>query len=315
MCKQIICNLEDLLYQQIVVPSVAFLPAWVAYGLACLRGDWRYRYDTLKRERIMHSLEAVLGDQLSSTERSRVTRDFFRRRSCEAIDVMRLAGRGRALARLIEIRGLEHIEAALAAGKGAILCSAHFGLFNGGFSLMGARGFPITVVGDWRSTEDPSMSRVKRFFWRLSLEKRVARHRRRPNIEPHKEQFGTAIQIAEILRSNELIAIPIDAPTSAAERVRAIPVDFLGRQILLLPGSVMIAQLTGSPVLTLTLHRSADWRRQILEISPPVPLDGDAVMAFKRCMVMLEEPIRQNLAYWDFWESPQDLIDLGLLST
>jgi len=312
--ERIIRNLEQILYLLVIVPLVAFLPAPLAYGLACLCGDWRYRHDRSTREQIMRSLEGVLGDQLSPAERARVTLYFFRRRSCQAIDVMRLAGRGRALARLIEMRGLEHIEAALAAGKGAILCSAHFGLFNGACSLIAACGFPITVVGDWQSKSDSTMSPVHRVFWRLGYEGRVARHLRRPNIEPQKEGVGIGIRIAEVLRSNELVSMAIDIPAPVADRVRAVPVDFLGRQILLLPGSVLLAQLTGSPVLVLVLRRSADWRHQVLEISP-VPLDGDAVTAFKRCVSMLEAPIRQDLAHWDAWENPQDLADLGLLST
>ena len=312
--EQIICNLEQILYLLIIAPLVAFLPAPLAYGLACLRGDWRYSHDTFTRQLIMRSLEGVLSDQLSPAECARVTRDFFRRRSCQAIDVMRLAGRGRALVRLIEMRGLEHIEAALAAGKGAILCSAHFGLFNGAYSLIGACGFPITVVGDWQSKSDSNMSPVHRIFWRLGFEGRVARRLRRPNIEPQKEGAGIGIRIAEILRSNELVSMAIDIPVPVADRVRAVPVDFLGRQIPLLPGSVLLAQLTGSPVLVLVLRRSADWRHQVLEISP-VPLDGDALTAFKRCVAMLEAPIRQDLAHWDAWENPQDLADLGLLST
>ncbi len=117
------------------------------------------------------------------------------------------------------------------------------------------------------------------------------------------------------MRSNELIALPIDAPTPAQERARAVPVDFLGQQALMLPGSVMVAQHTGSPVLPLILHRLADWRHQILDILPPVALDSDAVKAFKHCMVMLEAPIRRNLAGWDFWDSTEDLVNLGLLPT
>jgi Kdo2-lipid IVA lauroyltransferase/acyltransferase len=312
---KIIHYLEELLYRLVIVPLVAFLPAPLAYGLACARGDGRYLYDKLARERIMHNLEAVLGDQLSPNERAGVTRDFFRRRSCEAMDMMRLAGSSRALARLVEIRGLEHVEAALAAGKGAIICCAHFGFFYSGFCLIGAHGFPITVVGNWRSTYDPTMSRLKRFVWQLIYEKPLTCHQRRPAIEPQRELFGTASLMAEVLCSNELIAIPVDPPTLAAERSRAVPLDFLGRQCLLLPGTIMLAQLTGSPVLTMILQRSADWRHQILEISPPVPLDGDAIEAFKRCMVMLEAPIRRNLAYWSYWEDTQSLIDFGLLST
>jgi len=306
-------GLGELLYRLVIVPLVAFLPAPLAYGVACLRGDWCYRHDTSTRERIMHNLQEVLGDQLSPEECARVTRDFFRRRSCEAMDVLRLTGKGRALARLVEIRGLEHIEAALAAGKGAIICSAHFGLYNGGFSLIGARGFPVTTVGDWRSNW-VNMTRVQRILWRLVHEKRLEHHRR-PNIEPERERFSTAMLMAETLRSNELITMAIEAPLSPEERARAVPVDFLGRQVLLLPGSTDIAQFTGSPVLVMVVRRLADWRHQVLEISPPVPLEGDPIKAFKHCVKMLEAPIRQNPAYWDWWTNTQDLIDLGLLPT
>ena len=312
--KQIMRGLGEFLYRLVIVPLIAFLPARLAYGVAVLRGDWWYRYDTDTRERIIHNLESVLGDQLSHIERTHIARDFFRRRSCEAVDVMRLAGSGRALARLVEIRGLEHIEAALAAGKGAIICSPHFGSFNSCFSLIGVCGFPVTVVGDWRSTW-ANMAPVQRFLWRLVHEKHLTRHRHRPNIEPIKEEAGTAMQMAETLRSNELIAMAIETPVAPEARTRAVSVDFLGRQILLLPGSVSLAQLTSSPVLVLVVRRLADWRHQVMEISAPVPLDGDEVTAFKRCMTMLEAPIRQNPAYWDWWVNTQALVDLGLLPT
>ncbi len=312
--KQMMWRFEELLYRLIIVPLIAFLPAPFAYGMACGRADWRYRFNVSVREQIMRNLEGVLGDQLSQAERSQVVRDYIRRRSCEAIDVMRLAGRGRALARLIEIRGLEHIEAALAAGKGAIICSAHFGSFNSCFSLIGAYGFPITAVGDWRSTYDAGMSPLQRQLWRFFQERRLARHRHRPNIEPEKERFGTAIQMAEILHSNELITMALETPIPAEDRTRAVPVDFLGRQIRLLPGSVSVAQLTGAPVLMLVVRRLKDWRHQVLEISPPVQLDDDTATAFRHCMAIVEAPVRQQLAYWDYWHSSRALADLGLLS-
>ena len=313
--ERMLFGLEELFYRLVIVPLIAFLPARLAYGLACLRGDCRYRLQRAMREQIMDNLADVLGAQLSAAERARITRDFFRRRSCEMIDAMRLAGSGRALARLVEIRGMEHIEAALAAGKGVLLCSAHFGSFNSCFSLLGACGFPVTAVGDWRSTYDASMPAFQRFLWRLLQEKRVGRHRRRPNIEPEKERFGTAMRMVEVLRSNEVITMALETPIPAEDRARAVPVDFLGHRIRLLAGSVSVAQLTGSPLLMLVVHRQADWRHQVLEISAPVTLDGDPASAFRRCMEMVEAPIRQHLAYWDYWSGTRALVDLGLLST
>ena len=293
----------------IALKLIAFLPAPLAYRVACLRGDWRYRLDTYAREGIMLGLKDVLGDQLNPAERARVTRNYFRLRACEAIDVARLAGRGRALVRLVEIRGLEHIEAALAAGKGAILASAHFGSFDSCFSLIGAHGFPITVIGRWPSKFGQP---IERFFFQLVIQKPVEHHRHRPNIEP-RGQFDTAVQAAAILRQNELIGICLDPPVLPADRRRAVPMDFLNGQALLLPGAITIAQLMGTPVLMTFMRRSADWRHQILEISPPMPLDGDTMTAFRRCLAVVEAAIRQDPAYWNYWYGLSDLVKLGLL--
>ena len=312
-CKleQLLCKFEQLLYILVIVPLIAFLPAPLAYSIACRRGDWAYCHDTLTREQIMDSLKGIAGG-FGIAERSRLTHDFFRRRSCEAIDMMRLAGKGSALKRLVEIRGLEHLEVALTTGKGAILCSAHAGFFNGGFSLLGACGFPITVVGDQKSRSDPGLSLFMRLFWRFSIESRVARHRRRPNIQPAQGQVEAALQIVDILRSNEVIAMAIDVPTSHEDRGRAVQVDFLGKQILLLPGGIALADVTGAQVLTLVMRRSADWRHQILEISP-VPLEDSIENIFKRCVSIVEAPIHHNPASWNGWENPKSLVELGLL--
>ena len=302
---------EDVFYRMVIVPLVAFLPAHLAYGVACLHGQWRYRLDRGTRQQIISNLAGIFGDQLSRSERARVARDFFCQKSCQAIDGMRLAGKGRTLARLVDIRGLEHLEAALAAGKGAVICDAHFGSIYSCASLLGTRGVPITAVGNTRS--NPIMSLIERLpFWRESLEKRAPRHLRRPNIEPRRGQVEAAIRMAEILRANEVICIAIDVPVAPEDRAHAIPVDFLGRQILLLPGGVSIAQLTGSPVLVAVARRSADWQHQVLELSP-VPLDGDIETAFKRCVAMVEAPIRQNLSHWDGCVNTQALVELGLL--
>ncbi len=288
---------------------VAFLPAPLAYRLACLHGDLRYWRETNAREAVMFGLKEVLGDQLNPAERAKVTRKYFRLRACEAIDQPRLAGRGRALSRLVEVRGLEHIEAALAAGKGAIIATLHFGSFDSCFSLIGAHGFPITIIGRIQTKFDRP---IERFFFQRLIQKPLKRHVCRTNIEP-RGQFDTAFQAAAILRKNELIAICLDAVVLPANRKRAVAMDFLNRQALLLPGAITIAQLTGAPVLMTFMRRAVDWRHQILEISPPMPLDGDTVTTFRCCLAEGEAAIRQDPASWIYWHSPHDLVRLGLL--
>jgi lauroyl/myristoyl acyltransferase len=302
-------------YRMVVVPLAAYLPAPLAYGLACRRGDWRYHRDALQRERIMRTLEGVLGKQLSPMERARVTRDYFRLRCCEIVDAMRLGGKGRALARLVEIRGREHLEAALAGGKGVILCGAHLGLYGACGALLGIAGFPVTVVGRWPSRTDPTMPPAVRAHWRLIIERRIMRHLRWPAIEPEPGQMSSAVQIAAILRQNAVVTMFIDPPALSPDRTRTVAASLLGHQARLLPGSVTIAQLTGAPLLMVFLHRSADWRHQVLEISPPVPLDGDTAAAFNRCIALVDAAIRRDPAHWIYWSRPEDLIELGLLPT
>lgn len=300
-------------HKLIIVPLVAFLPAPIAYSLACLRGDWHYRWDIRRREEIVQNLTEVLGDRLTSTERLRVARDYFRLRSCESVDSARLAGKGRSLARLVEIRGLEHLEKALAEGKGAILCQAHFGSYFANSALIGISGFPITTVGRLPSNFDQSLPPWIRLFWRRVKEQRAAKHWHRPIIQPEPGQWQTAFQMASILRANEVISIAIDPPSLAADLPRAVSTSFLGHQAQLLPGSVTLAQLTGSPLLMYFLHRSADWRHQVLEISSPISMGGDVKTAFGRCVAAVEAAILHHPAHWNYWTRTADLVDLGLL--
>ena len=304
-------RLEVAFFQLIVVPLISFLPAPLAYGLARWHGEMHYRWDRTKREQILECLKGVLGDQLSSEERHIVTRDYLRLRSCEAVDVMRMVGNGQALARFVEIRGLEHIEAALANGKGAILCGAHFGSYNCGFSLIGMKGYTVTAIGRWPSKEDRNRSVLERFFFKYLFQKPLEHHRR-PNIQPRAGQFGMAVQAASVLRKNELVGVLLDSPVIAADRARATPIDFLDGQALLIPGVITLAQLTHAPVLMVSQHRTRDWRHQILEISPPLSMEGDTLTVFKGGLAVVEKAIRQQPAHWIYWELSV-LIQFGLL--
>jgi lauroyl/myristoyl acyltransferase len=303
---------EDVAYWLAVAPLAARLPASLAYRVACWRGDWNYRYRAGKRSEIVRNLRRVLGEQLGPDEAERLARDFFRFRSCHVIDVMRLRGRARSLGKLVEIRGREHLEAALAGGNGAILCSAHFGSHDPAFSLLHASGFPVTTIGRWHWNYT-GLSSAERRFCDLVWARRVLRHRQRPNIEPCPGRVQVAAQAAVALRANEVVTICSDAAPLDADRARTIEVPLLGRQARLLPGVVTLARLTGAPVLMAFVYRSADYRHQVLEISSPVPLQGETATAFGRCVAAMDAAVRTSPAQWIFWHNTDDLASLGLL--
>jgi Kdo2-lipid IVA lauroyltransferase/acyltransferase len=310
--RRLLSNAESLAYWGIVAPLAARLPASLAYRVACLHGDWICRHWPGKRPEIVRNLRSVLGAELGPEEAERVARDAFRFLSCQVIDTMLLRGRARSLSRLVEIRGREHLEAALAGGNGAILCGAHFGSYLSAFSVLHARGFPLTTIGRWQWNYTPGLSSVERRFWDLVCARRVLRHRQRPNIEPWPGQIQVAVQAAAALRANEVVTICSDVEPLDGDRT-AIEMPFFGRQARLLPGVVTLAQLTGAPVLMAFAYRLADYRHQVLEISPPVPMQTDKATAFGRCVAAIEAAIRTSPAHWSYWFRTDDLATLGLL--
>ena len=305
---------EWVAYCLVVAPLAARLPASLAYRIACWRGDWCFRYRAGKRSEIVRNLRRVLGDELGLEEAERLAREFFRMTACEIIDLVRLRGRAQSLGKLVEIRGREHLDAALAGGKGAILCSAHFGSCNSAFSLLHANGFPLTSIGRSPSNHMPGTSSAERRLWKFVYIRRPRRHRQRPNIEPVPGRVQVAARAATALRANEVVTISSDAPPLEADGTRAVEVTFLGRQARLLPGVVILAQLTGAPVHMVFIHRLADYHHQVLEISPPVGVEGETVTAFGRCVAAMDAAIRTSPAHWVYWANTDDLASLGLLS-
>jgi KDO2-lipid IV(A) lauroyltransferase len=304
---------EAIAYWLATAPLLALLPARLAYRAACLRADLAFRSWPEKRSEIAGNLRQVLGEELSQQEAERLARDVFRMRSCEVIDLMRLRGRASSLTKLVQISGREHLDAALADGKGAILCSAHLGSYDCAFSVLNAGGFPVTSIGRWWWNYPPGGSSAVRRMWDFVFARRVHRHRRRPNIEPWPGRLQVAVQAAAALRGNEVVTICSEAPPLDAELNRTIEVPFLGGQARFLPGVVTLARLTGAPVLMALVHRSADYRHQVLEISAPVPMGGETAAAFERCADAIGSAIRAHPAEWDFWFVPDDLARLGLL--
>jgi KDO2-lipid IV(A) lauroyltransferase len=311
---RLLIQAEVVAYYLVIAPLLALLPARLAYRAARWRGDWTFRHWPQKRAEVMRGLGEVLGEDYGSAAAERLARDIFRIRSCEIIDLMLLRGRGRALQRLVDIRGREHLDAALAGGKGAIVCSAHFGSYLCGFSLLHASGYPVTTIGRWWWNYPPGQSAAAARIWEFVFARRVLRHRQRPNIEPWPGRFQVAVQTAAALRDNEVITICSDAPPLDEERSRAMEVPFLGRKATLLPGVVTLARLTGAPVLMVSVHRAADYRHQVLEISAPVPMDGETPAAFERCVTAMDAAITAHPAEWDFWFEPGDLARLGLFA-
>ena len=297
----------------VVASLTALLPARLAYWVACRRGDWSFRHQSARFVIVKRSLLELFGETLSPAGAERLAREFSRAEACEAIDVMRLRNGARPLRKLVEFRGREHLEAAMAAGKGAILCSAHYGSYASAFSLIHASGIPVTSIGRWWWNYDPNTSPAVRRFWDFAYARRLLRYRQGPNIEPWTGRLASGVQAVRTLRRNEVVTILSDAPPLVSDESRVVKVPFLGREATFLPGVVHLARSSGAPVLVVSVHRSADYRHQVVEISPPLSLEGELQEALARCAAVMDAAIRTNPAQWGDWSDTGALASLGLI--
>ena len=312
--RPLLDRLEILVYWLVVAPLAGLLPARLGYWVACRRGDWVFRRWPEGAAKVKRNLLQVFGDTLSPAEAERLAREFGRAESCEAIDIMRLRNGTRPLGKLVEFRGREHLEAAMAAGKGAILCSAHFGSYRSAFSVIQASGIPVTSIGLWWWHFDPYASPAVRRFWDFVYARRTLRYRQGPSIESWEAvAVGDSDQAVRTLRRNEAVTILGDSAPQASDASRVVKVPFLGRKATFLPGVIHLARSSGAPVLVVSVHRSADYRHQVVEISPPLSLEGEPQEALARCAAVMEAAIRTNPAQWGDWSDTGALTSLGLI--
>jgi KDO2-lipid IV(A) lauroyltransferase len=286
---------------RLVVPAVPRMPAWLAYGLAIAYVDLRRGLNGVRTKEIALCLNQVMGPDPEGKNYTRVIRDYYRSVICVKLDSLRLAGKGGRLMQFVDISGKEHLRKALAGGKGAILCTGHFGSVRAGAGMLGALGFPITLVADWTFTPDSSQrdSLSKAIVWRP-----IRPHLRRENIlvnswDRVRGSLAVALQAAEVIRRNEIIMTNVDTGSGGNGFERSVRVDFMGAQAPVLPGPIELARFTGAPILTVLVRRSRDWRHLSVTIQP---VEGNDVGSLQECLTRLEKAIRENPAQWELWK-------------
>jgi lauroyl/myristoyl acyltransferase len=284
-------------YFGMVMPLIASAPVSVAYGAATVQGDLRRHLRPARTREVSDSLQYFLGGN-HGEGRANLVRDYFRLRSCEELDELLLAGNDRTLLGLVEVQGKKYIDEALAAGRGAIIATSHFGSFRTCFAVLGAIGYPVTLIARWSFITNQAKSSfghaVSEAFRKNPLEQYVSG----PNINVNTDSLSAAVRVAERLRNNELVFSLLDVIARPWDRSRAIKVKFLGKEEPMLPGIVTIAQITGAPILITLMRRSKDFKHQTLAISPPINVKGDPATVLRQCVGEVEREILRNPAHW-----------------
>jgi KDO2-lipid IV(A) lauroyltransferase len=194
--------------------------------------------------------------------------------------------------------GLEHLEEARAAGRGAILAVPHLGGWEWGGADLAMRGHPNSVVVE--ALEPPDL-----FEWFAALRTRLGMQ-----IIPTGP--GAAAACTQALAANHLLCLLCDRIVGGAAGVE---VEFFGERTLLPAGPVTLALRSGAALLPCAVYFGAGTDDHLGVIRPALELaragrlrddvaDGTQVLAGE-----LEVLIRRAPTQWHLMQPiwPSDL--------
>jgi len=207
---------------------------------------------------------------------------------------LRARSLARWLRRYTRISGLEHLDAAAAAGRGTILCAFHAGSYNLVPFILGARGYQTTALAHWREHGDEAAAR------RIDELRRVGYEYPLTVVRGPLAMRGLAKRLAE----HQVVLVLCDTRTLDTPDVPVTP--FLGTSLRMPQGVRWLKQRTGATVLPTILEWHDNHGHQ-LSILPPV-VDNDPTPALFR---VLEQHIDARPAQWLHWKNLHEMISIN----
>ena len=260
----------------------------------------------VERERTLANLRLILGPESATRDLARINQAHHEGHVLAFLLPDLLPSLTQAEIRAMsEVRGLEHLEAARAKGRGAVLLCGH--IITHGYMViaaLAAHGIPLTAIAGEEATpvgaDEPDRSWVYR--------KLIHPMRRRPRDGLPMLRKGVIMdrRAVEVLKRNEVLWVQGDMHLTDEEAAReqmAIPVPFLWGTAALRTGPVRLAKVFGAPILPCLGHR--DGLRIVLEIGEPLTLRAGNTRADLRAdlrayLDRLEPLIRARPDQWAF---------------
>ncbi len=195
----------------------------------------------------------------------------------------------------VEFDGEERVQQALAAGKGVILSSGHFGFWE----LQGI-AHPLVL---------PPMHVLARPLDNPALHRWLEETRTKTGNSVIYRR-GAVRRVLRALEHNECVAIMIDQHIQNAD---AVTVDFFNRPAATTNAMAALALRTGAPVIPVFALPMPGGRFRLLydhPVQPPAPESPDPVREFtQRCTDVLEMYVRRYPHLWLWmhrrWRDPE----------
>ena len=189
---------------------------------------------------------------------------------------------------VVKTDGLEYLEEAYAKGKGALMCTGHFG----NWELLGAdvalHGYPMLSIA--RKQNNSAMDRFINEY-REIVEQKVAYNHGKEGV----------LAMGRYLKEKHLLGILYDQDTNDT----GVKVNLFGKEVITPGGPAVFSRTFGCPILPIFMHYDADGSCRA-KIYPPLyaektkDKDRDLYQVTEKLMAILEQEIRSNPPMW-FW--------------
>lgn len=240
--------------------SVQGLVRLTGFGLArrigTFAGDLQWWLGFGARRRMVREMAYALG-RPDDAEAARLLHEAFRVNDAAVLEILAMFDRPidtQTLLASCEIEGLEHLQAALAGGRGAILLAAH----SGNAALMAMRlahaGHPVSVV--YKHARMMSAEFLERGFSLYGIQGILA-----------NEGIKAYGRMLSALKGGRIVFIMMDQGVKSAQDGIVLP--FLGKRMPMTQGPAQLARHSRAPVLpATTIAAHPVWR---FAIEPPLP--------------------------------------------
>ena len=189
---------------------------------------------------------------------------------------------------VVKTDGLEYLEEAYAKGKGALMCTGHFG----NWELLGANvalhGYPMLSIA--RKQNNDAMDRFINEY-REIVGQKVAYNKGKEGI----------LAMGRYLKEKHLLGILYDQDTNDT----GVKTALFGKEVITPAGPAVFSRTFGCPILPIFMHYDEDGSCRA-KIYPPLyaektkDRDRDLARVTEKMMAVLEQEIRENPPMW-FW--------------
>ncbi|MDZ7359713.1 MAG: hypothetical protein ONB46_03150 [candidate division KSB1 bacterium] len=219
-----------------------------------------------KRAKVRESLASFFGETKSEKERRAIARRYFQYMERLNLSLLWPKIRGFAGAEKCEIEGLQNLQAALAAGKGAILLTSHFGYSRLIKPLLKRLNYKVWLAGPQNMMDNAEpWSKFSDFVYHKLLRMPVFSLR-------ENNDLPTALNVrplVQVLQRNEILVLTADGLRAS----NLVPVKIGPEMVPFAAGSIGLARGTGTMILpTFVVDSGKGWIGLKMIIGKPLEL-------------------------------------------